>query len=964
MGIGYGSPMDGRGGPRTRPWLGRLTRGDRVAIAALIGAPLVLFVVPALVGFPLLTGDDVIQNYPLRVLAGEILRHGQLPVYNPYDWSGAPLLGGVNAGAAFPAIVLFALLPPLAAWVTTDVVAFAGAALGVYAFLRSGRLCPLAAAMGAAAYGLGGFLTSQAVHIDVVETGASLAWVLVGVERIAHGRRADRPLWIALAAAAGGCVGLAGSPEVAAYCFIAAMLYGGHLLVHARGERLRIASAFGCAATVAALVAAVQVLPGARTVASSQRADVAHGFASAGSLDGGQLLTLLAPHLLGGGPIGLRSYVGSYNLAEIDAYSGILSLVAIASLATRWRGDSARVWRIWYLVGGIGLLAALGSHTPWSLLAQHLPVIGTSRLPSRALVLYALASSVLLAHWADGVLRAGRRALDQRPGWEAVAGATPPVAVLALLGVVAVGGRQIARSIAGGPVGDWSVARVAPYLATSAVLAAGAAAFSVGHGLLPRRPRARLMLVLALADALLFTANQSSLAPVYASALRRPDPLAAALGRAVGPQGRFVVVDPSRSGGIALDRLGAPDLNVLGGPPSAQGYGSLVWAPYARATGTHGQDVLAPSAVAGSVLDALSVHVLLVTAASFEVRLHPGQVPAAVPIRLGRARPVTRLFGRKDAVTAVTLRAASGDRTDGATMRALAGTIRLLDARGLVEREVPGSTSTSGAGGEVTVSYRRPQVAAGLAFCGSVGAAVGGSAGGAISRLGVAVTVAGGARFSLSGPLASSATPPHWELAGSLGPYTVLHDSRASPALSSTGRASLRALASPAWGTVLRVSVRAPEPFTLVRSVADIPGWTATIDGNGHVRPVKIRRDGLVQEVALPAGRYVVVFSYETPGLSVGLLASAAGCLALLALLVARRWADPTATRRLRRPLVGADSRRRISRAPWAGKDSNLRRLCRQIYSLLPLATWVPTRRADTLSDRRTGAVPLGTASR
>ncbi len=956
MGVGYGSPMDGRGGRRTRPWLGRLSRGDRVAIAVLVGAPLVFFVVPALAGFPLLTGDDVIQNYPLRVLAGEILRHGQLPVYNPYDWSGAPLLGGVNAGAAFPAIVLFAFLPPLAAWVATDVVAFAGAALGIYAFLRSGRLCPLAAALGAAAYGLGGFLTSQAVHIDVVETGASLAWVLVGVERIAHGRRADRVLWIALAAAAGGCVGLAGSPEVATYCLVAAMLYGGHLLFHARGERMRIALAFGCAAAVAALVAAVQVLPGARTVASSQRADVAHGFASAGSLDGGQLLTLLAPHLLGGGPIGLRSYVGSYNLAEIDAYSGILSLVAVASLAAQWRSDEARAWRIWYLVGGIGLLAALGSHTPWSLLAQHLPVIGLSRLPSRALVLYALASSILVAHWADGVLRAGRRGPGRRPGWEGVAGAAPPVAVLALLGVVAVGGRQIARSIAGGPVGDWSVARVAPYLATSAVLAAGAAALSVGHSLLPGRRRARLMLALALADALLFTADQSSLAPVYTSALRRPDPLATALERMVGPQGRFVVVDPSRSGGLALDRLGAPDLNVLGGPPSAQGYGSLVWAPYARATGTHGQDVVASSAVAGSVLDELSVRVLLVTAASFEVRLRPGQPPAAVPIRLWRGRPVTRLFGREDAVTAVTLRAASSHPVGGATMRALAGTIRLLDSRGLVEREVAGSTSTSGAGAAVTVSFRRHQVAAGLTF--------GGSVGGAASRLGVAVTVAGGARFSLSGPLASSATPPHWKLAGSLGPYTVLHDSRAFRTLSSTGRASLRALASPAWGTVLRVAVRAPEPFALVRSVADIPGWTATVDDNGHVRPVAIRRDGLVQEVALPAGRYVVVFSYEAPGLSVGLLASAAGCLALLALLVARRRTDPTATRRLRRPLVGADCRSRISRAPWAGKDSNLRRLCRQIYSLLPLATWVPTRRADTLSDRRAGAVPPVTTSR
>gem|GEM_PF-3565379 len=28
----------------------------------------------------------------------------------------------------------------------------------------------------------------------------------------------------------------------------------------------------------------------------------------------------------------------------------------------------------------------------------------------------------------------------------------------------------------------------------------------------------------------------------------------------------------------------------------------------------------------------------------------------------------------------------------------------------------------------------------------------------------------------------------------------------------------------------------------------------------------------------------------------------------------------------------------------WAGKDSNLRRLSQQIYSLPPLATWVPAR--------------------
>ena len=42
-----------------------------------------------------------------------------------------------------------------------------------------------------------------------------------------------------------------------------------------------------------------------------------------------------------------------------------------------------------------------------------------------------------------------------------------------------------------------------------------------------------------------------------------------------------------------------------------------------------------------------------------------------------------------------------------------------------------------------------------------------------------------------------------------------------------------------------------------------------------------------------------------------------------------------------------------VSRREWAGKDSNLRRLCRQIYSLLPLAARAPTREARPYRDHR-----------
>ena len=83
-----------------------VARADKWAIALFVAIPVLIGVPPALVGRPLFPGsgtaDNLTQNYPLRVLAGELLRHGRLPLWDPYIWSGTPLLAGWNAGALYP----------------------------------------------------------------------------------------------------------------------------------------------------------------------------------------------------------------------------------------------------------------------------------------------------------------------------------------------------------------------------------------------------------------------------------------------------------------------------------------------------------------------------------------------------------------------------------------------------------------------------------------------------------------------------------------------------------------------------------------------------------------------------------------------------------------------------------------------------------------------------------------------
>ena len=77
----------------------------------LVAVPVVIFVLPdVFFGHLLLTGDNLQQNYPLRVLVGSMYRHGQLPFWNSYIFSGTPLLAGFNAGAFYPLIGLFVVL--------------------------------------------------------------------------------------------------------------------------------------------------------------------------------------------------------------------------------------------------------------------------------------------------------------------------------------------------------------------------------------------------------------------------------------------------------------------------------------------------------------------------------------------------------------------------------------------------------------------------------------------------------------------------------------------------------------------------------------------------------------------------------------------------------------------------------------------------------------------------------------
>src|SRR5215813_3748362 len=274
---------------------------DVVAVACLVALPAVVFGLPALLGHPVLPGDDLTQNFPLRVLAGRVIRSGQLPLYNPYIWSGAPLLPGWNAGAAYPLTLLFAILPGAAAWALNMIITWVVAGVGMFAFLRALRLASFASAVGALTFAFAGAMSAQVSHFGLV---AGLSWVpvqLLSVLRLSEARStASRLRWTGVLAGAIGLTILAGEPRAIADSGVIVLVYAAWRITRLGRRSGSAAIAVIVGLTLGICLGAVQWMPGVAAVGTSQRAASSAYLFNSGSLSPRWLFLMLVPDLLGG----------------------------------------------------------------------------------------------------------------------------------------------------------------------------------------------------------------------------------------------------------------------------------------------------------------------------------------------------------------------------------------------------------------------------------------------------------------------------------------------------------------------------------------------------------------------------------------------------------------------------------------------------------------------------------------
>jgi hypothetical protein len=915
-------------------------RGTVVSVALLIVLPTLVFGVPALLGHAVLPGDDMTQNFPLRVFTGQQIRAGQLPLYNPYIWSGAPLLAGWNAGAAYPLTWLFAAMPGMAAWTVNMIVTWAVAGLGMFAFLRALRLASLASFLGALSFAFAGAMSAQVSHFGLV---AGMSWVpveLLAVLRLSQDRsRASRLRWISVLAVAIGLTILAGEPRaVDDACVIVA--------IYAIWQVSRLGRHAGPAAVcvlagvvLGACLGAVQWLPGLAAISTSQRANATMALFTSGSLPLRWLLLTLVPDLLGGsGSLGQPSFLTSYSLTEVTSYVGILPLVAAFAMLGRLR---LRVrppeWLVWHVMAVVGVVLALGGNTPLGVLLYRLPLFGDQRLQSRNVLVLDVALTVLFGYWADHpfpeVLRArggiivqnGRGLLlrahlnpVRRPRFRVARRVCPETALavvppLAAIVVVVLGFTWGAGLLHWLGVGQARSAEVIgslrPWLIPYAVIGAATIALVIFGRRLEPRHRSRLFAGFVAVDLVVFTilsvvavrpghvgssgsvasASQGAAAGTasHVSADQTVTALPSSSARPIaslGYPGRFAIYDPDLIDSGQLSVLGPPDLNAMSAVPSVQGYSSIVDGTYAAQTGAHqaageGQDMLAPAAVGNGTLDQLDTSILLTLPSYLVTTAGDGPGPAGTGQRDIRPGQRATWYLATPLVVSMVEVPDPDARQDAA-----AGTKIGLTVPGGSTRWFP---TTAVSASTLAISPPRPvESTTVVGWARGVSAALGAPS----------VVEPGGQVYVADGQLQNALLPPQWAFAGFDGSFAVFTDHFATGPLSvqaTGGRpapdVSVREVTG-VPGDPTAAVVSSPHGARVVRSVAAIPGWSATWEPqHGQATTLPVRRDGLVQAVDVPPGRGVLTWSYMSPRFPAGLALSLIAVLLLIVLFFGAR---------------------------------------------------------------------------
>jgi hypothetical protein len=348
------------------------------------------------------TSDIFNGELPGRILIGQLIRHGQMPVWTNQLCSGVPLAGSPADPIGLAA---FSLLPPAPALDLFVIVLLLVAAHGAYGLARRFGADRPGAVLAGLAFAGSGYVACQLKHLSIIST---VVWLPLGLALIDRAlgassskapTRIRRVLFMAAFGLVFGEQVLSGFPQSA---YICALVYGSFALFRAMTDRARLEplplrlallGGLGVAAALGAAAGAVVLLPLSALGSVSDRAEgLGWAWSTRLAYWPKNAWMFLVPYVHG--DISNNTYVGPGLFWEDYGYVGVATVLLAIYGAVRERRRPVVAFSI--LMTLVAFLLVMGPATPVFRAAYlFLPGMKLFRFPTRFLIVVDLGLALL-----------------------------------------------------------------------------------------------------------------------------------------------------------------------------------------------------------------------------------------------------------------------------------------------------------------------------------------------------------------------------------------------------------------------------------------------------------------------------------------------------------------------------------------------------------------------------------------
>lgn len=333
--------------------------------------------------------DFAIFSYPIAAYHRECFWNGELPLWNPYNNCGLPLLAQWNTLLLYPLSLIYLLLPLPWSLNIFCLAHFWLAAAGMYFLARRWTGSEFASAAAGLGFIFSGVMLSCLKWPNNIAALGWMPWVVLAVDR-ALGRSWRK---VAVAALVGGMQMLCGAPEIIFLTWILCALLAAHAFCTERPWNFGIPLRFGAIVALVAGLAAAQLLPFLELMGDSQR-DESFAHAQWPMPPWGWanyfvplFRTFESYHGVHAQPG--QYWISTYYVSLALAMAGICGLIQSRSSKFRLMGVLT-VLSIWLAAGERGGL--------YSWAHDHIPGLGLMRFPVKFVVLAAFLLPLLGAH--------------------------------------------------------------------------------------------------------------------------------------------------------------------------------------------------------------------------------------------------------------------------------------------------------------------------------------------------------------------------------------------------------------------------------------------------------------------------------------------------------------------------------------------------------------------------------------